>query len=110
MQIRFTKMQGAGNDFVVLDETAGPLGLSVEDAADGRVRFTVADTGVGFEPEQKARIFGRFHQADGSITRRFGGTGLGLTISRELAALHGGDLRLVETDGTGAAFELRLPG
>jgi signal transduction histidine kinase/ActR/RegA family two-component response regulator len=88
---------------------AGEVRLSVEDAADGRVRFTVADTGVGFEPEQKARIFGRFHQADGSITRRFGGTGLGLAISRDLAELMGGVLDCESQPGAGSRFWFEAP-
>jgi signal transduction histidine kinase/CheY-like chemotaxis protein len=88
---------------------AGEVRLSIEDAADDRVRFTVADTGVGFEPEQKSRIFSRFHQADGSITRRFGGTGLGLTISRELAELMGGGLDCDSEPGQGARFWFEAP-
>ena len=88
---------------------AGEVRLSVEDAADGRVRFIVADTGVGFEAGQKAHIFGRFHQADGSITRRFGGTGLGLTISRELAELMGGDLDCDSEPGVGSRFWFEIP-
>lgn len=88
---------------------AGEVRLSVEEVADHRVRFTVADTGVGFEPEQKARIFGRFHQADGSITRRFGGTGLGLAISRDLAELMGGVLDCESQPGVGSRFWFETP-
>ncbi|MDP1912894.1 ATP-binding protein [Brevundimonas sp.] len=87
----------------------GEVRLSVEEAADDRVRFTVTDTGVGFEPDQRARIFGRFHQADGSITRRFGGTGLGLTISRELAELMGGGLECDSEPGVGSRFWFEAP-
>lgn len=87
----------------------GEVRLIVEDAPDDRVRFTVTDTGVGFEPEQKARIFGRFHQADGSITRRFGGTGLGLAISRELAGLMGGALDCESQPGVGSRFWFETP-
>ena len=60
--------------------------------ADDRVRFVVRDTGVGFDPAIVEQLFQPFQQADGSITRRFGGTGLGLTISRELARAMGGDI------------------
>jgi signal transduction histidine kinase len=88
---------------------AGAVRLSVETAAEGRVRFTVSDSGVGFDAAQKARIFGRFHQADGSITRRFGGTGLGLAISRDLTELMGGRLDCESTPGHGARFWFEIP-
>lgn len=88
---------------------AGEVRLNIEDGADDHVRFTVTDTGVGFEPDQRDRIFGRFHQADGSITRRFGGTGLGLTISRDLADLMGGSLNCVSQPGAGSRFWFEVP-
>ena len=73
------------------------------------MRFTVEDTGVGFDAAAKARLFTRFEQADGTITRRFGGTGLGLAICRQLAELMGGNLDCEsELDG-GSAFILTLP-
>ncbi|CAN5218101.1 response regulator [soil metagenome] len=77
--------------------------------ADGGMRFTVTDTGVGFDDAQKARIFARFQQADGSITRRFGGTGLGLAISRDLAELMGGSMDCTSRPGEGATFWFDLP-
>ncbi len=89
--------------------TAGAVTLSVEPVGDDRVRFSVTDTGEGFDAEQKARIFTRFQQADGSITRRFGGTGLGLAISRELAELMGGELDCDSTPGQGSRFWFELP-
>ena len=78
-------------------------------ARDGGVRVTVRDTGIGFRPEMKEQLFGRFHQADGSITRRFGGTGLGMTISRELTQLMGGVLDAEGREGEGASFWFDLP-
>ncbi|CAN5443641.1 response regulator [soil metagenome] len=75
----------------------------------GGMRFTVTDTGVGFDDAQKARIFARFQQADGSITRRFGGTGLGLAISRDLAELMGGSMDCRSRPGEGATFWFDLP-
>ena len=75
-----------------------------------RIRFVVEDSGVGVSHEQKARIFEAFSQADGSITRKYGGTGLGLTISARFVELMGGQLDLEsETDkGTRFFFTLEL--
>ncbi len=85
----------------------GSVKLSVA-ARDGRLIFSVADTGIGFDAETKARLFTRFEQADGSITRQFGGTGLGLAISRSLADAMGGDLDAQARPGHGATFILTL--
>jgi len=87
----------------------GRIGLSAARSADGQVRFEVADTGIGFDVADKDRILSRFQQADGSITRRFGGSGLGLTISRDLAELMGGKLDCVSAPGAGSTFWLDLP-
>ncbi len=70
----------------------------------------VADTGIGIEPAVLPRIFGAFEQADRRITRRFGGLGLGLSVSRAIVRLHGGDLTAAsEGTGRGATFTVRLP-
>ena len=73
------------------------------------MRFTVEDTGVGFDAAAKARLFTRFEQADGTITRRFGGTGLGLAICRQLADMMGGGLDCESEPDGGSAFILTLP-
>ena len=72
------------------------------------LRFEVHDTGIGFDAETKARLFARFEQADGSITRRFGGSGLGLSISRSLAEALGGRLDAHAKPGEGSVFTLTL--
>jgi signal transduction histidine kinase/ActR/RegA family two-component response regulator len=82
--------------------------LSSFDDPDPRLRFSVVDTGIGMTPEQLGRVFEAFSQADGSTTRRFGGTGLGLTISKRLAGLLGGDLIAESEYGRGSAFHLDI--
>ena len=78
------------------------------DPEGSAIRFTVADTGVGFGADAKAHIFERFRQADGSSTRRHGGTGLGLAISKQAAGLMGGSLDCESTQGKGSSFILTL--
>lgn len=73
-----------------------------------KVRIAVHDTGVGISAEELPRIFDAFHQADSSFTRRFGGTGLGLTIARELARAMGGDLLCASRHGHGSCFTVTV--
>lgn len=79
------------------------------DAATRQWSVEVEDTGIGMDVAQCERVFQRFEQADESTTRRFGGTGLGLYISRQLARQMGGDLTATSTPGTGSRFLLTLP-
>jgi PAS domain S-box-containing protein len=81
-----------------------------ESEEEGRacLHFTVEDTGIGIPVERQAGIFDAFAQADSSVTRRYGGIGLGLTMSRRLVEMMGGRLWLRSTSGTGAAFDFTV--
>ncbi|MBP8191929.1 MAG: response regulator, partial [Aquabacterium sp.] len=76
---------------------------------DKRVLIQVSDTGIGMTDEQLANLFTPFTQADNSTTRRYGGTGLGLTITKRLVELLGGDIQVRSQAGQGATFEISLP-
>jgi signal transduction histidine kinase/ActR/RegA family two-component response regulator len=78
--------------------------LEAEDKNSVLVHFAVEDQGIGLTPEQQARLFQPFVQADDSTTREYGGTGLGLVISRRLALLMGGDVGVVSKAGVGSMF------
>ena len=80
------------------------VSLQEESEAVVRLKFTVRDTGVGIPPEAQARIFESFTQADQSTTRRFGGTGLGTTIAKQLVELMGGRIGLESAVGLGSTF------
>jgi len=77
---------------------------SAPETPELRVRFEVEDTGIGIEADQLTRLFQAFEQADASTTRKYGGTGLGLTITRRLARLMGGDAGAYSTPGQGSVF------
>jgi len=90
--------------FVSLTAAAGP-----DRNGAPTLRFSVEDTGIGFDCQTRDRLFSRFEQADGAITRKFGGSGLGLAISRQLAEMMGGELDCESEPGGGSAFILTVP-
>ena len=96
--IKFTEQGGVRVVVRLLDE----------DTPNPKMRFGVSDTGPGLSPEAQERIFEVFSQADASTTRRYGGTGLGLTISRQLARLLGGDLEVESIESQGCTFNVTI--
>ncbi len=98
--VKFTEAGEVAIDVCVSPATVGaPLGVRIE----------VADTGVGVDPRHIDRIFENFEQADTSRTRRYGGTGLGLTISKDLVTLMGGTIGASSAPGAGSRFWFELP-
>jgi signal transduction histidine kinase/DNA-binding response OmpR family regulator len=90
----------------------GEIGLAVQaETVDGDdwVRMAVTDSGIGIPPEKIDHVFEEFSQADDSTTRDYGGTGLGLPISRRFCQMMGGDITVASTVGRGSTFTIRLP-
>jgi two-component system, OmpR family, sensor kinase len=89
-------------------ETDGHVALRIEALPGGRVRFTVTDDGPGVPPDERTRIFERFHRTDEARDRRAGGAGLGLAIVQAIADAHDGEVRAVAPGAVGARFELEI--
>ena len=89
--------------------SGGAIGLEVRMLGEESILFAVSDTGIGMTPEQSARLFEPFTQGDASTSRKYGGTGLGLVISRRFANMMGGDIVVESTEGKGSTFTLTLP-
>ena len=87
----------------------GEVRVTVDQAQDDSLHIVIADTGIGMTPDQLSRVFDEFEQADTSITRRFGGTGLGMPIVKRLVDVMGGTLRMDSTAGAGTQAYLTLP-
>ena len=100
-----------GNAIKFTEHGSVTLAVATDDSdqTNTLINFDVQDTGVGITPEQQDKLFSAFTQADGSTTRKFGGSGLGLCISKHLAQLLGGDIHLQSTIGRGSTFTLRIP-
>jgi PAS domain S-box-containing protein len=87
---------------------AGSVAVRCHGVGPGMLRFEVEDTGVGIPAEAQARIFHRFDQGDASTTRRFGGSGLGLTITQKLAEMMSGQVGFTSAEGRGSTFWLEI--
>ncbi len=88
----------------------GAITLSVQTATDSHfVEFAVRDTGIGMSEEQQSRLFQQYSQASDDTARQYGGTGLGLVLSRQFCQLLGGDITVESEEGEGSTFAVRLP-
>ena len=87
----------------------GSVRLELREAEEGAVELRVVDTGIGIARENFERIFEPFWQVSQHLTRKVGGTGLGLSVSRRLARLMGGDVTVESEPGRGSTFTVRLP-
>jgi two-component system sensor histidine kinase RpfC len=87
----------------------GGISLRVSKTGDGRIRFEVTDTGIGIPLDQQEKLFERFVQVDNSAKRKFGGTGLGTSIARDLTELMGGTIAVNSAPGQGSTFRVELP-
>ncbi|HVV78562.1 MAG TPA: ATP-binding protein [Pseudolabrys sp.] len=110
-RVRQVLLNLAGNAIKFTERGGVALIAEPDEDEDGRIRFTVRDTGVGIAPKDQERIFLDFEQADGSPTRRYGGTGLGLAISQRIVEALGGKIELTSKPGEGTTvfFSLSLP-
>lgn len=88
---------------------SGHIELQASTEGADNIRFEIRDTGIGIPAEKQALIFDAFVQVDGSSTRRFGGTGLGLTVTRQIVLLMGGEIGVNSTPGKGSQFWLTVP-
>lgn len=110
VRLRQVLVNLGGNAVKFTDRGQVTLRVTPQPGPDGSlaVRLEVADTGVGIEPQNQAKIFEEFTQEDASTTRRFGGTGLGLSIARQLVELMGGKLSVVSAPRAGSTFAFEL--
>ena len=95
--------------FTYSGQVAARLAIAEHGAGAKRLRFEIRDTGVGISEQAQARLFQRFQQADGSTARQFGGSGLGLSITRSLAEMMGGHVGFTSQEGQGSTFWIDVP-
>ena len=106
LRIRQMLLNYLNNAVKFTDQGSVRIGIEKleETGTDILLRFSVTDTGIGLPPEQQQKLFQPFRQADASVTRKYGGTGLGLVIVRQLAELMGGTVGLESSPGEGSCF------
>jgi signal transduction histidine kinase/CheY-like chemotaxis protein/HPt (histidine-containing phosphotransfer) domain-containing protein len=111
LRLKQVMMNLVGNAIKFTEHGEVRLKVGVDQFQGGsRARFDVCDTGIGLRPNQVAKLFQPFVQADESMTRKYGGSGLGLVISKQLAKYMGGDLSLLSDPGKGSTFSFWVDG
>jgi signal transduction histidine kinase len=85
------------------------LKAEIQDHASDMMYISVTDTGIGISDEKLDSIFDRFHQADSSTSRQYGGTGLGLAVCKQLVEMHGGEIGAISEQGVGSTFYFTIP-
>jgi PAS domain S-box-containing protein len=98
------------NNAVKFTPRGGHIRVLVEQAGERDLVFSVTDTGIGIDPSLHRRVFDRFFQVDSSKTRQYEGTGIGLSIAKNIVEAHGGAISVNSTPGEGSCFTARLPG
>lgn len=110
MRLRQVLVNLCGNAVKFTEEGGVSVGVAMHTVDDKPyVRVSVADTGIGLSPAEQAMLFSPFSQVDGFITRRYGGTGLGLVVSKQLVELMGGTISVSSEKGVGSIFSFTFP-
>ncbi|HET7793957.1 MAG TPA: PAS domain S-box protein [Rhizobacter sp.] len=104
-QILFNLLSNA----VKFTDPGGEVRVAILEGPAGSMRVEVSDTGIGISTDDLTHLFEAFHQLDGGAARRYEGSGLGLSLTRKLVLLHGGDITVTSTPGQGSTFSVRLP-
>lgn len=101
-------MRNLINNAIKFNRVGGRVAIEAGEK-DGMVEVSVSDTGIGIPEDKLDRIFERLYQVDNSLTRQYGGTGMGLAITREIVEAHGGEIKVESKVGEGSRFWFTVP-